>query len=60
MKIYDKEMFKTQQELGTVILIIVVFLVGFFVGYITNSYAHSRNKNAENQHANEQQLDVQV
>ena len=36
MKIYDKNIYKTQQTMRTTILIIVSFLVGFFVGYLVN------------------------
>lgn len=37
MKIYDKEIYKKQENMRIAILIIVVFLIGFFVGYIANA-----------------------
>ena len=60
MKIYDKEIYERQQELRTILLIIIVFLIGFGVGYIAHSYSHSQNENTEKQYVNEQQLNVQV
>lgn len=37
MKIYDKEMYKTTENLRNIIVIIAVFLIGFFIGYITGN-----------------------
>lgn len=37
MKIYDKEVYNRQEEIRNVVIIIVSFLVGFFVGYMANS-----------------------
>ena len=34
MKIYDKEIYKRDESLKSVILIIVVFLLGFFTGFL--------------------------
>lgn len=36
MKIYDKEMYNKEKNMKTIVLIIVVFLLGFFTGYIVN------------------------
>jgi len=37
MKVYDKEIYEKQESLRFTLLIIVVFLVGFFAGYFANS-----------------------
>lgn len=39
MKIYDKNIYKTQQGIKTTIIIIVCFLLGFIVGYLSNSFS---------------------
>lgn len=46
MKVYDKEIYNKQESLRTIVIFIVVFLLGFFAGYM----AHSLNNNhlAEN------------
>jgi len=36
MKIYDKEMFRRDETLKSTILLFVVFILGFAVGYIAN------------------------
>jgi len=38
MKVYDKEIYSKQESLRTVVVIIVVFLLGFFAGYMAHSY----------------------
>ena len=35
VKIYDKEMYISQEKLRTIIIIIVVFLIGFIAGYFS-------------------------
>ena len=43
MKVYDKEIYEKQESLRFTLLIIVVFLVGFFAGYFANSItSHSK------------------
>ena len=37
MKVYDKEIYNKQESLRTIIIIIVVFLLGFFAGYMADS-----------------------
>ena len=37
MKIYDKEVYNRQEEVRNVIIVIVSFLLGFFVGYMANT-----------------------
>lgn len=38
MKVYDKEIYSKQESLRTIIVIIVVFLLGFFAGYTAKSF----------------------
>lgn len=48
MKVYDKEMYNKQETLKTTVIFIAVFLLGFFAGYITNSFTsetHESNTN---------------
>lgn len=40
MKIYDKEIYKSQENMKVVVIIIVSFLLGFFAGYFTNTFSH--------------------
>ena len=35
VKIYDKDMYISQEKLRTIVLIIVVFLIGFVAGYFS-------------------------
>lgn len=39
MKVYDKEIYEKQESIKFTLLIIVVFLVGFFAGYLANSFS---------------------
>jgi len=53
MKIYDKNIYKTQQIIKTTVIIIVCFLFGFVVGYFsnsltTNNYNQKNNNNSNN------------
>ena len=36
MKIYDKEIYNREQTMKSVILVIVVFLLGFATGFVVN------------------------
>ena len=38
MKVYDKEIYSKQESLKTLVIIIVVFLLGFFAGYMAHSF----------------------
>ncbi len=44
MKVYDKEMYNKQESLKTAVVFIVVFLLGFFAGYITKSFTNVPGK----------------
>jgi len=43
MKVYDKEIYERQESIKFTILVIVVFLVGFFAGYIANSFTSQKD-----------------
>ena len=42
MKVYDKEIYEKQESIKFALLIIVVFLVGFFAGYLANSFTSQK------------------
>lgn len=48
MKVYDKEMYNKQESLRTIVIIIVVFLLGFFAGYMANSFSETHEPNNTN------------
>ena len=50
MKVYDKEIYEKQESIKYTLLIIIVFLVGFFAGYLASSFGFT--KTAENQKNN--------
>jgi len=41
MKVYDKDMYNKQESMKTIIIFIVVFLLGFFAGYMSHSFNDS-------------------
>lgn len=42
MKVYDKEIYEKQESIKYTLLIIIVFLVGFFAGYLANSFSSQK------------------
>jgi len=42
MKVYDKEIYKKQESISMTFILIIVFLLGFFTGYITNSCSNEK------------------
>lgn len=51
MKVYDKEIYNKQESLKTIVVIIIVFLLGFFAGYVAhpfNEVHEQKNKNTNN------------
>lgn len=38
MKVYDKEIYEKQESIKYTLLVIVVFLIGFFAGYLACSF----------------------
>ena len=47
MKVYDKEIYEKQESIKFTLLIIVVFLVGFFAGYIASSFTTPKDDSQE-------------
>lgn len=43
VKIYDKEMYISQEKLRTIVLIIAVFLIGFVAGYFSKDVITAEN-----------------
>lgn len=43
VKIYDKEMYISQEKLRTIVLIIAVFLIGFVAGYFSKDVIKLEN-----------------
>ena len=37
VKIYDKEMYTSQEKLKTIAVIIIIFIIGFITGYFSNN-----------------------
>jgi len=48
MKVYDKEIYEKQESLRFTLLIIIVFLVGFFAGYFANSITSQKEVTTNN------------
>ena len=48
VKIYDKEMYISQEKLRTIILIILVFLIGFVAGYFSKDVISESKENTNN------------
>ncbi len=48
MKVYDKEIYEKQESIKFTLLIIVVFLVGFFAGYLANSFTSQKESTDNN------------
>lgn len=45
MKIYDKEIYNREQTIKSVVLVIVVFLVGFFTGFLAGGPGRASQEN---------------
>lgn len=41
VKIYDKDMYISQEKLKTIAIIIVIFVIGFVAGYFSGSYMNN-------------------
>ena len=48
MKVYDKEIYEKQESIKFTLLVIVVFLVGFFAGYFACSFTSTKNADTIN------------
>ncbi len=42
MKVYDKEIYEKQESIKFTLLIVIVFLVGFFAGYLASSFTSQK------------------
>lgn len=38
VKIYDKDMYISQEKLKTIAIIIIIFIIGFITGYFSNNF----------------------
>ena len=49
VKIYDKEMYISQEKLKTIVIIIIIFVIGFIAGYfsglVTTNESHIETEN---------------
>lgn len=43
VKIYDKDMYISQEKLRTIAVIIVIFVIGFITGYFANNILNSED-----------------
>lgn len=57
VKIYDKEMYISQEKLKTIAIIIIIFVIGFIAGYcsglVSTNSSNSNNENIVNYNINE-------
>ena len=44
MKVYDKAIYEKQESIKYTILVIIVFLVGFFAGYLACSFTSQKEE----------------
>lgn len=56
VKIYDKEMYISQEKLKTIILIILVFLIGFIAGYFSKDIITENIQNINDTNYNQIEL----
>lgn len=52
VKIYDKEMYISQEKLRTIAIIIVIFVIGFITGYFANSILNTNETNIDTNNSN--------
>lgn len=53
VKIYDKDMYISQEKLKTIAIIIIIFIIGFIAGYFANNFLSSTvNTNDSNYSTN--------
>lgn len=48
VKIYDKDMYISQEKLRTIAIIIVIFVIGFIAGYFSSSLISTNVENVQN------------
>ena len=44
MKVYDKEIYQKQESIKYTMIIIIVFLLGFFAGFMASSFTTPKEK----------------
>ena len=42
MKVYDKEIYNKQESIKTIVIIIIVFLLGFVAGYYAKNFSENQ------------------
>lgn len=47
VKIYDKDMYISQEKLRTIAIIIIIFIIGFLAGYFSGSYINTNSNEAK-------------
>lgn len=47
VKIYDKDMYISQEKLRTIAIIIVIFIIGFLAGYFSNTFMNIDTENKD-------------
>ena len=52
VKIYDTEMYISQEKLRTIAIIIVIFVIGFITGYFANSILNTNETNIDTNNSN--------
>lgn len=59
VKIYDKDMYISQEKLRTIVIIIVIFIIGFIAGYCSSSFMNTdvENTNDISNTSNKENMD---
>lgn len=52
VKIYDKDMYISQEKLKTIAIIIIIFIIGFITGYFSNNIITSAGADNSNNNIN--------
>lgn len=52
VKIYDKDMYISQEKLKTIVIIIIIFIIGFIAGYFANNFINTEETNNYNNGTN--------
>lgn len=57
VKIYDKEMYISQEKLKTIAIIIIIFIIGFITGYFSNNIISSAGTDNSNNNINNSRVE---
>lgn len=52
VKIYDKDMYISQEKLKTIAIIIIIFIIGFIAGYFSSNFMNTNTDITANQEYN--------